>query len=666
MHQTPKTNFKPNHFFMKKFLLTLVGLLALFTASAGTQKFGTSSVSIPGLATASSGASNNAVKWTSEDLDVELSFVQCYNSSQYLMAVKQKAQISFTATKAIQKISITTPTTGTLAGNGTLALYINDATEYDSYKICKDNGVTYEFVPSVTAANTTYTLKNINNPENSSKNGNVQIATMTILYEGESPEIPVEPTVVKVANIAELLAANKDIASGKDSEDIFELTNPVTAVFQYKSNLYIKDNTGYMLVFGSLDQTYENGDVIPAGIKGNYSNYNGLPQLKAAKATFATGTPGTEVEPILTSVDDANAEALNSYIELKGVTIAGMAASGNFTISDPLTEATIIGRNSFAINPSNGENLTIRGFVAIFNGTYQIYPTEILNASGEEAAVAPTFNPAGGEVLAGTKVNIYTTTEGASIYYTINGDEPTTDSSLYEEAIEITEAMTIKAIAVKDGMANSSVASASYTIKVPADASFNFAAPETLTPAYPASFSDESLEDDGTTGNKQAIVSDVVFSQGNVSVSSVKGSTDAKIYYQSNGKTQLRVYQNGSTTIKSTDPENNITKIVFTYNNGTTSSSKVTAPEVGTWTAADCTWTGNAQEVTFTYTGTQQINAIEVFCAEGLTTGVDDVVADDANAPVEYYNLQGVRVENPENGLYIKRQGSTVTKVIIR
>lgn len=37
----------------------------------------------------------------------------------------------------------------------------------------------------------------------------------------------------------------------------------------------------------------------------------------------------------------------------------------------------------------------------------------------------------------------------------------------------------------------------------------------------------------------------------------------------------------------------------------------------------------------------------------------------DENAPVEYYNLQGIRVENPAKGLYIKRQGNTATKVIL-
>ena len=36
------------------------------------------------------------------------------------------------------------------------------------------------------------------------------------------------------------------------------------------------------------------------------------------------------------------------------------------------------------------------------------------------------------------------------------------------------------------------------------------------------------------------------------------------------------------------------------------------------------------------------------------------------NAPVEYFNLQGVRVANPENGLYIRRQGNTVSKVLVK
>jgi len=46
--------------------------------------------------------------------------------------------------------------------------------------------------------------------------------------------------------------------------------------------------------------------------------------------------------------------------------------------------------------------------------------------------------------------------------------------------------------------------------------------------------------------------------------------------------------------------------------------------------------------------------------------GIDGVESDECgDAPVEYYNLQGIRVENPESGLYIRRQGNKSTKVYI-
>ena len=49
--------------------------------------------------------------------------------------------------------------------------------------------------------------------------------------------------------------------------------------------------------------------------------------------------------------------------------------------------------------------------------------------------------------------------------------------------------------------------------------------------------------------------------------------------------------------------------------------------------------------------------------------GVDDIIADtDVNAPVEYFNLNGVQVsgDNLTPGLYITRQGNTVAKKIIK
>lgn len=46
-------------------------------------------------------------------------------------------------------------------------------------------------------------------------------------------------------------------------------------------------------------------------------------------------------------------------------------------------------------------------------------------------------------------------------------------------------------------------------------------------------------------------------------------------------------------------------------------------------------------------------------------TGVD-AIASEENAPAEYYNMQGVRVANPDNGIYIVRRGSKVSKTVIR
>lgn len=48
-------------------------------------------------------------------------------------------------------------------------------------------------------------------------------------------------------------------------------------------------------------------------------------------------------------------------------------------------------------------------------------------------------------------------------------------------------------------------------------------------------------------------------------------------------------------------------------------------------------------------------------------TGIENITADDENAPVEYYNLQGIRIANPEAGqIVIKRQGSAVSKVLVK
>lgn len=46
--------------------------------------------------------------------------------------------------------------------------------------------------------------------------------------------------------------------------------------------------------------------------------------------------------------------------------------------------------------------------------------------------------------------------------------------------------------------------------------------------------------------------------------------------------------------------------------------------------------------------------------------GVEGIVVDSTDAPVEYYNLQGIRVANPESGVVIRRQGNKVQKVVVK
>ncbi len=47
-------------------------------------------------------------------------------------------------------------------------------------------------------------------------------------------------------------------------------------------------------------------------------------------------------------------------------------------------------------------------------------------------------------------------------------------------------------------------------------------------------------------------------------------------------------------------------------------------------------------------------------------SGVEDVATETSDAEAEYYTLQGIRVANPGTGLYIRRQGSSVTKVLMQ
>lgn len=54
------------------------------------------------------------------------------------------------------------------------------------------------------------------------------------------------------------------------------------------------------------------------------------------------------------------------------------------------------------------------------------------------------------------------------------------------------------------------------------------------------------------------------------------------------------------------------------------------------------------------------------FSKQGITTGIEAIETDAIDADAEYYNLQGVKIVNPTSGIYIRRQGTKIDKVIIK
>lgn len=78
---------------------------------------------------------------------------------------------------------------------------------------------------------------------------------------------------------------------------------------------------------------------------------------------------------------------------------------------------------------------------------------------------APQFSPGGGTYTSTQNVTITTSTSGATIRYTTDGSTPTsTSGTVYSSAVAISSTTTLKAIAYKSGMTDSSVTSEVYTI----------------------------------------------------------------------------------------------------------------------------------------------------------------------------------------------------------
>ena len=226
--------------------------------------------------------------------------------------------------------------------------------------------------------------------------------------------------------------------------------------------------------------TYTLGWGTASGDAGTYTNFTATSGTVSDIVSFSTAKNSSQNAPAYNS----NNSQLRLYYASNGsggsitltpatgITITGFVMK---TATSPSVKYSVDNGTATAVSASNN-TYTVTGISAssslviqnanTSNTQLQIKTIQITYTSSGATPTCetPTFLPAAGAVVAGTKVTI-SSTEGATIYYTTDGSTPNSSSSVYSSPIEITAATTIKAFASKSDYYNSEVATASYTIK---------------------------------------------------------------------------------------------------------------------------------------------------------------------------------------------------------
>jgi len=281
---------------------------------------------------------------------------------------------------------------------------------------------------------------------------------------------------VEVANIAAFKAANT-----ASNSTVYKITGDVTFVYRNNRNIYIQDASGALLLYDQsniITNTYYDGDIISGGICGTFTLYNGLTEMvPVANPAVSVSNLGT-VTPVVADMETIIDEYEN--YESRLVTIQ------NVTFTDGGTYTTASASNlnieqDGGIMQCRNQFKTLEldipaGQVADVTGFIIRYAT----SSGENFQIAPRTNSDIAFVVEGDTVetpvitverltnsmyavDITCATEGASIYYTLDGTTPDANATPYTEGFLADAGVAIKAIAVKEGMINSAIAIYAYT-----------------------------------------------------------------------------------------------------------------------------------------------------------------------------------------------------------
>lgn len=259
------------------------------------------------------------------------------------------------------------------------------------------------------------------------------------------------------SNVAKL-QGERTINSGLSYTQGYLLYNDTKAVYAVKT-----DGTNGKKLF---DADTTNGNVygsMLANGKIKYQTNLGQTAKILEHDIDLSDSASTEITSLDLNINKLSIKANDTY-ELSAIATPDNADTSTleWAVSDPeiLSIDAKTGSTSAKIAAKKEGSTT----VTVTGGNHQAKCIVTVTSKVMTKTSAPTFSLASGSVVAaGTKIKI-TAEDGASIYYTTDGSDPTIQSSLYHEELILTKSQTIRAIAIKDGQEDSSIAEASYTV----------------------------------------------------------------------------------------------------------------------------------------------------------------------------------------------------------
>ncbi len=158
-----------------------------------------------------------------------------------------------------------------------------------------------------------------------------------------------------------------------------------------------------------------------------------------------------------------NSTAFSQNIKSVAINHSGTARATTIWGSSDGTNWTQVATGSGSVSGDFSKNSYT--YFKITRGSNAAYWTQIVITLADASVVAkPTFSVGTGTYNNDQNVTLSCSTTDATIYYTTNGDSPTSSSTEYTGAITVDRTMTIKAIGIKDGLTDSEIASATYTL----------------------------------------------------------------------------------------------------------------------------------------------------------------------------------------------------------